>query len=145
MSARTSTTTANRESVRNLHSVFMSCPPPACGKLNPPDHDSGNLDRIQIVKGWVDASGKAQEKIYRGWGVTWYSFGGPGAGFLSIGPQKRYVNLYFKDGPALDDPDGLLEGSGKRLRHVKIRKPEDLKRRSLHALVRQAAKRERAA
>jgi hypothetical protein len=25
---------------------------------------SGNLDRIQIVKGWLDAEGKAQEKIY---------------------------------------------------------------------------------
>jgi hypothetical protein len=28
----------------------------------------GNLDRIQIVKGWLDASGKAQERIYE---VVW--------------------------------------------------------------------------
>jgi hypothetical protein len=28
------------------------------------DPQSGNLDRIQIVKGWLDASGKAQEKVY---------------------------------------------------------------------------------
>ena len=25
---------------------------------------SGNLDRIQIVKGWLDANGEAQEKVY---------------------------------------------------------------------------------
>ena len=28
------------------------------------DPQSGNLDRIQIVKGWLDKSGKGQEKIY---------------------------------------------------------------------------------
>jgi hypothetical protein len=28
------------------------------------DPESGNLDRIQIVKGWLDARGKAQEKVY---------------------------------------------------------------------------------
>jgi hypothetical protein len=28
------------------------------------DPYSGNLDRIQIVKGWVDAKGERQEKIY---------------------------------------------------------------------------------
>jgi hypothetical protein len=25
---------------------------------------SGNLDRIQIIKGWLDAKGNAQEKVY---------------------------------------------------------------------------------
>jgi hypothetical protein len=28
------------------------------------DPMSGNLDRIQIVKGWLDAGGKRQEKVY---------------------------------------------------------------------------------
>jgi hypothetical protein len=28
------------------------------------DPQNGNLDRIQIVKGWLDAKGKAQEKVY---------------------------------------------------------------------------------
>jgi hypothetical protein len=34
-----------------------------------------NLDRIQVVKGWVDASGKAQEKIYD---VAWSGNRKPG-------------------------------------------------------------------
>lgn len=28
------------------------------------DPKSGNLDRVQIIKGWVDASGEAQERVY---------------------------------------------------------------------------------
>jgi hypothetical protein len=32
------------------------------------DSLSGNLDRIQIIKGWLDKQGKAQERIYN---VTW--------------------------------------------------------------------------
>jgi hypothetical protein len=36
----------------------------------------GNLDRIQIVKGWVDAAGKTQEKVYD---VAWSDGRTPGA------------------------------------------------------------------
>jgi hypothetical protein len=84
---------------------------------------------------------KSQEKIYKGWGVADYGFGAPGRGFLTIGPQKRYVNLYFMHGVDLEDPQGLLEGTGQRLRHVKIRSSAELKNPALHALVRQAAQR----
>ena len=83
---------------------------------------------------------KAKEKVYRGWGVADYGFGESGRGFLSIGPQKSYVNLYFMNGVDLPDPTSLLEGSGKRLRHVKIRNPADLKKKALQILIRDAAK-----
>jgi len=39
------------------------------------DPVGANLDRIQIVKGWVDASGKAQEKVYD---VVWSGTRKPG-------------------------------------------------------------------
>ncbi len=104
---------------------------------NKPEAQALALDLRSLVRRLVP---KAEEKIYRGWGVADYGFGASGRGFMSIGPQKGYVNLYFMNGIDLQDPYGLLEGTGKKLRHVKIRKPEDLKNRSLHALVRQAAR-----
>ncbi len=87
---------------------------------------------------------KAREKVYKGWGVADYGFSETGRGFVSIGPQKGYVNLYFMDGADLEDPGGLLIGAGKRLRHVKLQGPQDLKNKALHDLVRQAARLRRA-
>jgi hypothetical protein len=40
------------------------------------DPEGGNLDRIQIVKGWVDAGGARQEKVYD---VAWSGDRKPGA------------------------------------------------------------------
>ena len=40
------------------------------------DPIGGNLDRIQIVKGWVDANGARQEKVYD---VAWSGDRKPGA------------------------------------------------------------------
>ncbi|MEZ5681528.1 MAG: DUF3604 domain-containing protein [Erythrobacter sp.] len=37
------------------------------------DPDGANLDRVQVVKGWVDASGKAQERVYD---VAWSDMNG---------------------------------------------------------------------
>jgi hypothetical protein len=71
--------------------------------------------------------------------VADYGFGGSGRGFLSIGPQKVYVNLYLMSGVDLFDPARLLEGKGKKLRHVQIRRVEGLENQDLHALIEAAA------
>lgn len=39
-------------------------------------------------------------------------------------PHLGWVNLQLADGATLPDPDGLIEGTGKRIRHVKIRSAE---------------------
>ena len=62
--------------------------------------------------------------------------------FGYIGAYTDHVNLGFNHGAALDDPDGLLEGMGKRLRHVQVRSAEQLDDPALRALI-EAAIRER--
>ncbi len=42
-------------------------------------------------------------------------------GYTYILPHKNWVNLGFYKGADLSDPDGLLGGPGKKLRHIKIR------------------------
>jgi hypothetical protein len=68
---------------------------------------------------------------------------GPGAKmgdwYCYIAPFKSYMNLGFLRGTELPDPDGLLEGTGKLLRHVKIKSIEDVKRPGVRALLVAAA------
>lgn len=42
-------------------------------------------------------------------------------GYLYLMPQRAWLNLGFYHGASLPDPDGLLEGTGRALRHVKLR------------------------
>jgi hypothetical protein len=42
-------------------------------------------------------------------------------GMVYIAPLKTSVNLGFMDGVDLPDPQGLLAGTGKRLRHIKFK------------------------
>jgi hypothetical protein len=58
--------------------------------------------------------------------------------YAYIGIQGAHVNLGFYHGTSLKDPTGLLEGTGKRLRHVKIHDAGEIKNVALAALLREA-------
>ena len=48
---------------------------------------------------------------------------------------NQYINVGFYKGIDLPDPQKLLEGTGKRMRHVKIRQAADLENPALHDLI----------
>jgi hypothetical protein len=50
-------------------------------------------------------------------------------------PLKERVNLGFNHGTSLPDPKGLLEGTGKNLRHVKLVEVEAVSNPALRALL----------
>ena len=52
-----------------------------------------------------------------------------------IAGYTAHANIGFWDGVSLSDPDHLLVGTGKRLRHVKLRTPEDVDHPGLRALL----------
>ena len=55
-----------------------------------------------------------------------------------ISATDAYVNLGFFNGAALADPAGKIEGTGKSMRHVKIRSVKDLDADQVTAWVSQA-------
>lgn len=63
--------------------------------------------------------------------------------FLALRPHTRHVNVQLARAVELADPGGLLEGTGKRIRHVKVRAVEEADNPALHALMRAAADRAR--
>lgn len=55
--------------------------------------------------------------------------------FCYLAPQKAHVNLGFMYGADLPDPDGLLEGTGQAMRHIKIRSLEEVKHPAIKQLI----------
>ena len=61
-------------------------------------------------------------------------------GIFHIAVYSNHVNLGFNDGASLDDPKGILQGAGNRIRHITIETPDDLKRPELRAYIGRARK-----
>jgi hypothetical protein len=73
-----------------------------------------------------------------------FGFGPPGGTRLrdlavALIPHASHVNLQLADGALLDDPTGIVEGTGKRIRHVKCRSVADVARPALRALLEEQA------
>ena len=65
-------------------------------------------------------------------------------GYAYILPYKSWVNLGFYQGVDIADPEGLLEGTGAKMRHVKIRSLDDAHRPAVRALIQGALERRQA-
>ena len=85
----------------------------------------------------LDVDPEATEVVRLGDNAATYGLGPKkmSEGYAYIMPHKKWVNLGFYNGAALDDPAGLLEGTGKKLRHVKVRSMEDAEKPVLRSLV----------
>jgi hypothetical protein len=57
---------------------------------------------------------------------------------FSIALYPRWVSLFFVHGADLPDPQTLLKGSGKAIRHVVLEDATDLDKPALQALIRRA-------
>jgi len=98
----------------------------------------------------LDVMPDAEEQVDLPDRVLAFGFGPPGGvrmRGLAVGliPHTAHVNVQLADGALLDDPTGIVEGTGKRIRHVKCRTLDDVARPSLRALLTDQAARRRPA
>ena len=71
------------------------------------------------------------------WAQPVFESDGP---FAYMKANARHVTFGFWRGVELDDPGDLLEGSGNKMRHVKIGASRELKKTAVRAFIRQAVK-----
>jgi hypothetical protein len=77
------------------------------------------------------------EEYVNPWKIPLFDSDGTVCGFMT---GKEHVTFIFLRGAALLDPEGLLEGTGKSVRHVKVRTTADVKKPALKKLIVEAAK-----
>jgi hypothetical protein len=94
---------------------------------------------VRGLRSLVKATVPRTKITVNSWGIPTFESKDPFC-FYMVG--KHHVTFGFHCGTSLDDPERLLEGTGKNLRHVKLRAAEDLEKKGLKELVRAAAQSE---
>jgi hypothetical protein len=85
----------------------------------------------------VKKTAKGTAESVNPWRIPTFESNGPMC-FFSVG--KYHVTFGFLRATLLPDPAELLEGTGKNLRHVKLRTAEDVSKPALKKLIEAAAR-----
>ena len=96
------------------------------------------LDLRQLV---LEEMAPCHENIYDAYSAVAIGYGPTDRlrdGVFHIAVYAKGVNLGFNQGATLADPDGILEGAGKQIRHIKIRSRSDIERPEIRVYVRRA-------
>ena len=96
------------------------------------------LDLRKIV---IDELAPCHESIYDAYSAVAIGYGSSDRfsdGICHIAVYTKNVNLGFNEGASLDDPDGVLLGTGKRIRHLTLKSQSDLKRPEIRVFLKRA-------
>mgnify|MGYP003459497760 CR=1 FL=1 len=104
--------------------------------------DSSPLDQqfaLQQLRGMIRTVAKGAIELIK-WGRPCYAT--KSGLFCYLHRSKAHITVGFQRGGELDEPDNLLEGTGKVMRHIKLTGSDEVnrKRDSIVALLKQAAK-----
>jgi hypothetical protein len=91
----------------------------------------------KAVRALVKKTVRGSEEYVNPWKIPSFDSNGPLCCFM-VG--KQHVTFAFMRGAALPDPEALLEGTGKGVRHVKLRNLAEVKRPGVKKLIADAAR-----
>lgn len=89
---------------------------------------------VEALRKFVKAEAPALVEQVKWGNLTWVGKGN----VCWVMVYKDHVNFGFFNGARLKDAKGLLEGTGKGLRHVKVREGKDIRPKEFAALLKQA-------
>ena len=108
------------------------------------------VERDPAIEGWMNKHADELGAIARRWFEVMRNCGSDvrellhdghptacagDAAFAYVDAFKAHVNVGFFRGAEIVDPKGLLEGTGKRMRHVKLRPERELDTAALTKLI----------
>jgi hypothetical protein len=97
-------------------------------------------DKSVIVKelvSIVENAGSGGEKGIKWSQPVFWDDNGP---YCFIKAHKEHVNIGFWRGADMKDPKGLLEGTGAKMRHIKIKSTNDIDKKAITDFVKQGLK-----
>ena len=122
----------------------MKHPPPLAliKFLKPYDREIRDL-ALQLRSLVLEEMAPCYENIYDAYSAVAIGYGTSerlSDGIFHIAVYAKHVNLGFNDGATLDDPKGILQGKGSRIRHITIKTLEDLNKPEIRDYIRRARK-----
>src|ERR1700674_263703 len=110
--------------------------------LKPYDREVRDL-ALQLRALVLEEMAPCYENIYDAYSAVAIGYGRSDRlrdGIFHIAVYSKHVNLGFNDGATLDDPKGILQGTGNRIRHLTIKTADDLARPEIRAYIKRARK-----
>ena len=95
-----------------------------------------HVDALRLIRAIVARHAPAATLSIK-WGQPVWEHNGP---FAWAKPAKNHLSFGFWRGAEMKDPNGVLEGDGEKMRHVKITSAEQAKSLGLDDFVKQAIK-----
>ncbi len=118
-------------------------PPPELIKfLKPYDRGIQKL-ALQLRAVVLEEMAPCHENIYDAYSAVAIGYGTSDRlsdGICHIAVYTQHVNLGFNQGASLGDPQGVLKGAGKLIRHLTIKTQDDLARPEVRSFLKRALK-----